>query len=272
MPFKLIASSVCLVLLLGCVEKEDDEELKTSSDFATSEIEVHYAVEVMVDEEAVENTVHFYANFYGNGQALELTGEDEVSVAINSTSEPLLSEESTGIANYRLVETVDAVAPHYIFDLTRTEQSNAPSSMVIIPQAFQPTHPVASTAVYAVDNAFLLQWQNVGAVDEVDPEAVIDSKQFTVRYDFDCRNGNSNSTAVGSYVEKFIEDDGEHTVNLNKVFGIQSGGSSFGRCGRFDITLIRSDSNDRLDPGLLGGSTVGAQVRYVRELTIEDIL
>jgi len=276
MPFKLITTSVCLALLLGCVEKEDEEELKTSSDFATSEIEAHFAVEVMVDELTAENTVHFYANFYGNGQALELTAEDEVFAVINSTSEPLLSEEATGVANYRLVETLDAVGPHYIFELSRVEQASAPSSMVIIPQAFQPTEPVSYTTVIAVDNTFPLKWLNVGVVDavdsEADPEAALDSKQFTLRYDYDCRNGNSNSTAVGSYVEKFIEDDGEHTVKLNKVFGIQSGDSSFGRCERFDITLIRSDSTDRLDSGLQGGSTVGAQVRYIRELTIEDIL
>ena len=272
MRFKLITTSVCFALLLGCVEKEDEEELKTSSDFATSAIEAHYAVEVMVDDAG--NTVHFYANFYGDGQALELTAEDAVAVVINSTSEPLLSEESTGIANYRLIEPLDTVAPHYIFELSRPEQSNAPSSMVIIPQAFQPTQPRANTQVYAVDNTFPLRWQNVGVADAIDPEAdteaVIDSKQFTVRYDYDCRN--NNSTAVGSYVEKFIEDDGEHTVNLNKVFGIQPGDNSFGRCEYFEITLIRSDSSDRLDPGLQGGSTVGAQVRYIHDLTIEDIL
>ena len=117
----------------------------------------------------------------------------------------------------------------------------------------------------AVDNEFEIRWQGDVAV-------AIDSKQFTVRYDYDCRNGDNNSTAFGSYVEKFIEDDGEHTVNLNKVFGIQSGESSFGRCDRFDITLIRSDSNDRLDPSLQTGSTIGSQVRYIRELTIEGIL
>lgn len=269
MPFKLITTCVCFALLLGCVEKEDDEELKTFSDFATSEIEAHYAVEVMVDETG--NTVHFYANFYGNNQALELTGEDEVSVAINSTSEPLLSQGSTGTTNYRLVEPLDVVAPHYIFELSRAEQSNAPSSMVIIPQGFQPTQPEANTVVYAADNTFLLQWQNVGVADAIDPEAAIDNKQFTLRYDYDCRNGNSNSTAVGSYVEKIIEGGGEHTVNLNKVLGIPSGGSSFDYCDHFEITLIRSDSSDRLDPGLQGGSTVGAQVRYIRELIIERI-
>ena len=269
MSYKVLITSLCLTVLVGCTSEE--EESKASSDYTTSEIEAHYAVEVMVGEELAESTVHFYANFYGSSQALELTGEDEVSVAINSTSEPLLSQESTGIANYRLVETLDTVAPHYIFDLSRTEQSNAPSSMVIIPQGFQPTQPVANTVVYAANNTFLLQWQNVGLADAVDPEAALNSKQFTLRYDYDCRNGNSNSTAVGSYVEKFIEDNGEHTVNLNKVLGIPSGGSSFDYCDHFEITLIRSDSNDRLDPGLQGGSTVGAQVRYIRDLSIERI-
>ena len=270
----MITTSVCLALLLGCVEKkdDDDEALKTSSDFTTSEIEAHYAVEVIVDEEVAGNAVHFYANFYGNSRALQLTGGDEVSVVINATNEPLLSGESTGIANYRLVESLDTVAPHYIFDLSRVEQANAPSSMVIIPQAFQPIEPLTNTAVSAVNNTFPLKWQNVGITDAIDSEVAIDSKQFTVRYDYDCRNGDNNSTAFGSYVEKFIEDDGEHTVNLNKVFGIQSGESSFGRCGSFDITLIRSDSTDRLDSSLQTGSTIGSQVRYVRELTIEDIL
>lgn len=270
MPFKMITSCVCFVLLLGCVKKEDDEELKTSSDFTTAEIEAHYAVEVIVDEDVAGNTVHFYANFYGNGQALELTGEDEVSAVINSTSEPLLSEESTGIANYSLVELLDNVDSNYVFELSRSNYESAMSSFVKIPQAFESTEPLAENPIFVAENKFLLRWENVALADP-EPEAITDGKRFTLRYDFDCRNDINNINAVGSRAED-VSDNGIHEVDLNWVFDIPLGGGSFNRCDHFEITLIRSDRNDQLvDSVFKGGSSTGAQVRFIRGLSIEGM-
>ncbi|MBL4797054.1 MAG: hypothetical protein JKY50_06555 [Oleispira sp.] len=269
MSFKILVTGLCIALLAGCVSKdEDDEDIKTSSDFATTEIEAYYAIEVMA-----ENEVHFYANFYADNQSLELTGDDKVFVEINSTSEALLGQTASGITTYSLIESLDSIASSYIFDLSRTDFDSAPRSIVTIPQTFESTQPLASTQVSAVNNKFPLRWQGLALTEAelaADPEAIVDGKQFTVRYDFDCRNG-GNPNALGSFVEKLI-DDGEHSINLNKVFGISQGSSGLSSCESFDITLIRSDSNGYSDPAFKGGSNTGAQVRFIRGLSIVDIL
>lgn len=271
MSFKVLVTGLCIVSLAGCVGKDEDEneeELKTSSDFTTAEIEAHHTIEVMAG-----NKVHFYANYYADNQSLVLTGDDEVFVEINSTSEALLGQSSSGVTTYSLVESLDPVASSYVFDLSRPDYENAPLSVVTIPQTFESTQPLANTQINVVNNKFPLRWQGLALTDAelaADPEAIVDGKQFTVRYDFDCRNG-GNPNALGSFVEKLI-DDGEHNVDLNKVFGIPQGGSGLSSCERFDITLIRSDSNGYRDPALKGGSNTGAQVRYILGLSIEDIL
>jgi hypothetical protein len=268
MSFKVLVTGLCIASLAGCVTEDEDVEVKISSDFATAEIVANHAIEVMAD-----NKVHFYANYYADDQSLALTGDDKAFVKINSTSEALLGQTSSGVTTYSLVESLDTIARSYAFDLSRADYENAPQSIVTIPQTFESIQPLANTQVSAVNNKFLLSWQGLALTEAelaADLEATVDGKQFIVRYDFDCRDG-GNPNAVGAFAEKLI-DDGQHRVDLNKVFGIPQGSTGLNSCGRFDITLIRSDSNGYQDPALKGGSNTGAQVRFILGVSVVDIL
>lgn len=256
---KVLVAGVCFSLIAGCVTKDDDELLKNSSTMATSDIKAFYEVEVLAN-----NKVNFYANFTQADQSLVLASGDAVAVEINSEKVSLIEFKNSSVITYGLTKSLDPVASSYVFDLSRRDYENASMSVVKVPVGFEPTEPSDEAEVDALNNTFMVHWQNDQA----------SASDLTLRYDFDCRNGNSNypSNAVGTYVDSKVTGDGLHEVDLNKVLNIPDQGFKLGRCDRFNITMIRTDSSGVLDGALKDGSTVvGSQVRFIKKLSITNI-
>lgn len=243
-PF-LVAVFSSIFLFSGCSNIEN--ETKRSSDFSTEAIEAFYSIEVKEN-----NQVTYQANFAHDGSSLELEGGDEVFVAIGSESLPLIESISFGVASYRLNRTEEFEAGRYFFEFTRESQENADNSFVIVPEEFTLVTPLLVDSDYEPSDGqtFAISWDAQGGVSA--------DEEFTLRYDFDCRNDSGTPSISSSYVEK-VEDDGAHTVDLAVVLGA----GDYDQCSRFTIIAIRSNSDGNLDSALKSGSTVGAQVRTI---------
>jgi|GEM_PF-3064285 len=263
---KVLVAGMCFSLIAGCVTKDDDESLKNSSTVATSDIKAFYGVEVLAD-----NKVNFYANFTQADQSLDLASGDAVAVEINSEKVSLIEFKNSSVITYSLVKRLDPVASSYVFDLSRRDYENASTSVVKVPVGFEPTEPSDKATVNALNNTFMVRWQN----DQTSSNSAGTSiSNLTLRYDFDCRNGNSSypASAVGSDSDTNITDNGQHEVDLNKVLNIPVQGFNLGRCDHFNITMIRTDSSGVLDGALKDGSAVvGSQVRFIKKLSITNI-
>lgn len=263
---KVLAAGICFSLIAGCVTKDDDELLKNSSTVATSDIKAFYGVEVLAN-----NKVNFYANFTQAGQSLVLASGDDVAVEINSEKVSLIGFKDSSVITYSLSQRLDPVASSYVFGLTRRDYENAPLTVVKVPVGFEPTEPTDKATVNAVNNTFMVRWQN----DQTGSNSAgTSTPNLTLRYDYDCRNGNSSypANAVGSYVDSKVAGDELHEVDLNKVLSISTEGFNLGRCDHFNITMIRTDSSGVLDGALRDGSTVvGSQVRFIKKLSITNI-
>jgi hypothetical protein len=232
--------------LAGC--SASDNETKASIDFATGAIEAFYSVEVKEN-----NQVTYLASFVHDNSSLELEGGDEISVAIGGQSLPLIEHLGLGVATYRLDRTEDLLASQYFFEFTRISQENADASFVKVPNAFSLVTPLLSDSAYTPGDGktISLTWDTNTGGDATDEE-------FTLRYDFECRNNSGTPSINSIYVEK-VADDASHTVDLETVLGA----GDYDLCSRFKIIAIRSNSDGNLDAALKSGSTVGAQVREV---------
>lgn len=243
----LIAAS----LLTACSDK--DKETKKSTDFATGAIEAHYSVEV-----SEEHKVIYRANFVNDSNSLNLEDGDVISISAERSENIALNESiSNGVATYSLVRTEigDPVRP--FFDFTRTSQEDAKNSVVIIPKGFILSSPTKDTPDFSPEgNQFTITWINS---DNTTPAADI-NEEFTLRYDFTCRNSSGSSDIQGSVVEKPV-DTGSHNISLAEVLG--EGSYTF--CSQFDIVAIRSDAKSgSLVQPIIRGSVVGSQVRAIK--------
>lgn len=254
MKLKKLVIAMLVSALAACTNSKVDEA-KSSSDFATSAIDAYYSVEIMPDNEA-----HFTAKFFNSGDSLKLVGGDEIMVEIESENKSLIGSEAFGIVTYSLVTTPSTIDESYSFQFIRTTQESALDSLVNVPKSFTPTSPAEGAMVTAINNTFALGWDGSGDANPAE-------EKFMIIYSFDCRNESGSPSISDRYAEE-TDDDGVHTIDLNTVLGE----GDYDQCSRFDITLIRSNANGLLDGGLKSGSTEGAQVRFIKSLTIEGIL
>lgn len=237
--------------MMGCADKD---ETKKSSDFATNAIEAKYLVEVSEAHKVV-----YQANFIHDDNSLELEGGDVITItSVASEKIALEANVSGGKATYRLsrTETSDPTRP--FFDFTRTSQTDATGSFVQVPNAFVLNSPTANNPDYVPSDGkqFTLSWtETSSAVPTPD-----DNEEFTLRYDFSCRNDSGNPSTSKTFIEKVV-DNGTHVINLAAILGA----GDYDACSQFDIIAIRSNAKSgTLDNELKSGSTVGSQIRTVK--------
>lgn len=237
--------------IVGC--SDNDEETKNSSDFATSAIEANYSVEV-----SESNKVIFQANFVNDKNSLELENGDVISIISDGEAIALEESISFGVATYSLVRTEKDPndGGNYFFEFTRTSQEDADNSFVKVPEGFILVSPTDGVDNYEPGNgeSFAIAWRQSDS-SEFTPDS---KEEFTLRYDFTCRNDSGTPSISKSVVEK-VEDDGAHVVDLASILGA----GDYDACSRFDIIAIRSTLDGVLDSELKSGSVTGLQVRTV---------
>ena len=247
MQLTRIVAVILTSVLVACTETGN--EAKNSSDFATSAIEAFYSIEV-----AEDNKVIYRASFEHEDSSLDLENGDVISIAVGADSLAMEESMSFGYASYSLTRTENQVASKAFFEFTRTSQEDADGSFVKVPDAFVLTSPTSPSAnfVPADGKSFGIMWREVTG-DVPAPDA---AEEFTLRYDFNCRNDSGTPSINSSYVER-VDNDGSHVVNLTTILGA----GDYDACSQFDIIAIRNNSDGNLDSALKSGSTVGMQVR-----------
>lgn len=249
---KNLSLALLAMMVVGCSDKKD--ETKNSSDFATSAIEAHYIVEI-----SEANKVIYQANFVHDKDSLELEDGDVISIETNSEKIALGETISSGTATYYLNRTETLLASRYFFEFTRNSQVDADGSYVKVPDGFDLVSPTDGVVGYIPSDggaSFTINWRQ--ELDATVPVADED-EEFTLRYNFTCRNDSGTPSIESSYVEK-VADDGSHVVNLANILGA----GDYDECSKFNIIAVRSDSKGGvLDSAIKSGSTVGFQIRTV---------
>jgi hypothetical protein len=248
---KSLSLALLATMVVGCSDKED--ETKNSSDFATSAIEAHYVVEI-----SEANKVIYQANFVHDKDSLELEGGDVISIETNSEKIALGETISSGTATYYLSRTETQLASRYFFEFTRSTQVDADGSYVKVPDGFNLVSPTDGVVGYVPSDggeSFTISWRELDTTVPVADE----DEEFTLRYNFTCRNDSGTPSIESSYAEK-VADDGSHVVNLANILGA----GDYDECSKFNIIAVRSDSKGGvLDSAIKSGSTIGFQIRTV---------